>query len=180
MTSTADPAIVAPGFTVKDFIDAATLRKDMAFSPNDIDTAMMEQASLFVHYGVLHADAQRQVDTVKLLLENTEAAVYKMIRDKAAAGGDKVTEPMLEKSVARHPRVVAMKKALNAAKRVESIGKIAVEGFRHRRDMLVQQGVKLREEMKGELRIAERNASADALEAQKQAALERLANRTIS
>jgi hypothetical protein len=149
MTTTADPAVEAPGFNVKNFVNAAQLKRDMAFSPNDIDTAMMEQASMFAHYGILHADALRQVDTVKLLLENTEAAVYKLMRDKAASDGEKVTETMLEKSIARHPRVISMKKALNQAKRVESIGKIAVEGFRHRRDMLVQQGVKLREEMKG-------------------------------
>ncbi len=175
--TTADPAVETPGFTVKDFVDAAQLKKDLAFSPNDLSTPMMQQSSLFAHYGVLHADAQRQVDTVKLLLENTEATVYKIIRDKFVTDGDKFTETLLEKSVARHARVIQMKKALNQAKRVESITKIAVEGFRHRRDMLIQQGLISREEMKGDLRIAERNAHADAQDAQKNAALDRLAKR---
>jgi hypothetical protein len=40
--------------------------------------------------------------------------------------------------------------------------------------MLVQQGLISREEMKGEVRIAERNAAQDALEAQKQGALDRI------
>lgn len=176
--TTADPAVEAPGFNVKDFIDAFQLKKDMSFSPNDIDTAMMEQASMFTHYGVLHADAMRQVDTVKLLLENTEAAVYKVIRDKFVTDGDKFTETLLEKMVSRHSRVIQMKKALNQAKRVESVGKIAVEGFRHRRDMLIQQGVKMREEMKGELRVAERSARDDAMAAQKEAVLNRVAARS--
>ncbi|MDE4297050.1 hypothetical protein PXK56_17835 [Phaeobacter gallaeciensis] len=180
MTTTADPAVESPGYSVKDFIDAAQLKKDMSFSPNDIDTAMMEQASMFTHYGMLHADAMRQVDTIKLLLENTEAAVYKLIRDKMVEDGDKFTEALLEKSVARHTRVIQMKKALNQAKRIESIGKIAVEGFRHRRDMLIQQGVKMREEMKGELRVAERNAHADAMDAQKQSVLDRVATRNAA
>lgn len=174
MSSTGDAGTIPMGFEVKNFIDADEMRKDMAFSPNDIDTAMMQQASLFAHYGVLHADALRQVDTIKLLLENTEAAVYKLLRDKMASKGEKFTETLLEKLVSRHDRVVAMKKALNQAKRVEAIGKTAVEGFRHRRDMLIQQGVKMREELKGELRIAERTARDDAVEAQKAAVLERL------
>jgi hypothetical protein len=174
MTTTADPAVETPGFHVKNFIDAATLKSDLAFSPNDLTTPMIEQASMFAHYGVLHADAQKQVDTVKLLLENTEAAVYKIIRDKMATDGEKFTEALLEKSVARHARVISMKKALNQAKRVETTCKMAVEAFRHRRDMLVQQGLISREEMKGEVRIAERNAAQDALEAQKQGALDRI------
>lgn len=178
--NTADPAVETPGYSVKDFVDAAQLKRDMSFSPNDIDTAMMEQASMFTHYGILHADALRQVDTVKLLLENTEAAVYKVIRDKMVSEGEKFTETLLEKMVARHPRVISMKKALNQAKRVESIGKIAVEGFRHRRDMLIQQGVKMREEMKGELRIAERTAHNDAMEAQKNSVLDRVQKRNAA
>lgn len=177
MTTTADPAVEAPGYNIKNFVDADTLKQDMAFSPNNIDNAMMEQASMFTHYGVLHANALRQVDTVKLLLENTESTVYKFIRDKMINDGEKFTETLLEKLVSRHQRVVSMKRALNEAKRVEAIGKIAVEGFRHRRDMLVQQGVKLREEMKGELRIAERNAHSDAMESQKDEVLRRMQNR---
>lgn len=173
MSTISEQAVETPGFTVKDFVDAAQLRKDMSFSPNDIDTAMMEQASLFTHYGILHADALRQVDTVKLLLENTEAAVYKMIRDKMADEGEKFTESLLEKTVSRHQRVIKMKRALNQAKRVEAIGKTAVEGFRHRRDMLIQQGVKMREEMKGELRVVARSAQQDAMDAQKASVLER-------
>lgn len=174
MTTTADAATKTPGYTVQDFIDANHLKRDMAFSPNDLTTAMMEQSSLFAHYGVLAARASSQVDTVKLLLENTEAAIYKMTRDDMVSKGEKFTETLLEKLISRHSRVISMKKALNQAKRVESIGKTAVEGFRHRRDMLVQQGLISREEMKGDLRIAERNARQDAIDAQKESALSRI------
>jgi len=175
--STADPAKEITNYPVKDFIDAEQLKRDLAYSDNDLDSAMMQQASLFSHYGILAADAARQVDVIKMLLESTEAAVYKLERDKAAADGEKVTEALLDKRIARHSRVISMKKALNEAKRIEAVGKIAVESFRHRRDMLVQKGLISREEMKGELRIAERNARTDALDAQKDRALASLARR---
>lgn len=157
--TTADAAPRSQGYTIKDFVDPAQLKKDLTFSNNDLTSAMMQQASLFSHYGVLAAQAARQVDVVKLLLENTEAAVYKLLRDQAAAAGDKVTEVQLEKMIARHDRVIAMKKSLNEAKRVESITKTAVEAFRHRRDMLVQMGLISREEMKGELSIRAKSAA---------------------
>lgn len=172
--TTADPIREVTTYPVKDFIDAAQLKRDLAFSNNDLSTAMMEQSSLFSHYGVLAADASRQVDVVEMLLENTEAAVYKVERDKAITDGEKVTEAMLEKRIARHSRVISMKKALNEAKRIAATGKIAVESFRHRRDMLVQMGLISREEMKGDMRIAEKNVRESVLESQKNAALERL------
>lgn len=162
--TTADTASRSQGYTVKDFVDAKQLKQDLAFSNNDLTTAMMQQASLFSHYGVLAAQASRQVDVVKLLLENTEAAVYKVLRDKAASDGEKVTEVQLEKMVSRHDRVIAMKKSLNEAKRVEGITKTAVEAFRHRRDMLVQMGLISREEMKGELSIRAKSVAEQARE----------------
>jgi hypothetical protein len=162
--TTADPATQSQGYSVQDYIDAAQLKRDLAFSNNDLSSAMMQQSSLFSHYGVLGAQASRQVDTVKLLLENTEAAVYRLLRNEAATNGEKVTETQLEKMVLRHSRVIAMKKSLNEAKRIEAIGKIAIESFRHRRDMLVQMGLISREEMKGDISIRAKSAAEAARE----------------
>lgn len=162
MTTTGDTGVAVQSYNVVEYIDAAELKRDLTFSNNDLTSAMMQQASMFSHYGVLASKASRQVDVVKLVLENTEAAVYKMLRDKAAADGEKVTESLLEKTIARHPRVIAMKKSLNEAKRIESTAKIAVEAFRHRRDMLVQLGLISREEMKGELSIRAKDVAEEA------------------
>lgn len=141
-------------FKVDQFIDPRQMKSDLSYSTADLSSAMMQQASLFAHYGVLASQAARQVDVIKMLLETTEAAVYRVIRDKAIADGEKVTEALLEKRVARHEKVLSLKKALVEAKQIEANGKIAVESFRHRRDMLVQHGLISREEMKGELAIA--------------------------
>ncbi|QNH71680.1 hypothetical protein V1VFAS_113 [Rhizobium phage V1VFA-S] len=178
--TTADAATVSTTYQVRDFVDAAQLKRDLAYSPNNLTDAMMQQASMFSHYGILAADAARQVDVVKMLLENTEAAVQQIIRDELAGAGEKVTESMVAAKVARHTRTISMKKALNEAKRVESICKTAVEAFRHRRDMLVQQGLISREEMKGELTIRERNAREDALESTRALALDRAARRNAA
>jgi hypothetical protein len=178
--TTADAAKEQTTYQVRDFIDAKQLRLDLAYSPNDLTSAMINQASMFSYYGVLAADASRQVDVVKMLLENTEAAVQQIIRDEFAATGEKTTEGLIAAKVARHPRVIGMKKALNEAKRVEAIGKTAVESFRHRRDMLVQLGLIQREELKGELTIQAKSAREEAAEASKATALDRLARRNAA
>ena len=171
--TTADPVMKPAGYSIRDFIDPSQLKRDLAFSTNDLSSAMMQQASMFSHYGILGSQASRQVDVVKLLLENTEAVVYKLIRDQAVSAGEKVTEAQLEKLVARHDRVIAMKKSLNEAKRVEAIAKTAIEAFRHRRDMLVQMGLISREEMKGQISIQAKSAAEEARESSVQSVLAR-------
>jgi hypothetical protein len=158
---------------VRNYIDSAQLKEDLSYSLTDLSGAQSRQAQLFVHYGTLAAKAARQVDNIKLLLENTEAAVYRVLRDRMVQAGEKVTEALLDKNVSRHERVIGVKKALNEAKQIEAIAKIAVEGFRHRKDMLVQHGATEREEMKGELVTKLRSSRDEDLENLKKGYLER-------
>jgi len=144
-------------YAIRQFVDPLEMKADLAISTANLSDAMIQQASLFSKYGVLASEASHQVDVVKMLLESTEATVYKLLRDEAVKAGDKVTEAQLEKMVARHSSVTAMKRSLNAAKRIEAQAKTALEAFRHKKDMLVQLGAISREELKGELTIAARN-----------------------
>lgn len=153
--------------TVQRFIEEDQLRKDLAFSDVDLDNAMMQHASLFAHYGTLAAKALKQLDDLKLVLEVTQSRVDRSLRDKAAEAGEKTTEAGLEKMVAVHPRVIAIRKAVNSAKFVEGQARAAAEAFRQRRDMLVGTGATRREEMKGEVSISRRAAIEETLEAQK-------------
>lgn len=155
------------------FIDPPRLATDMSYSLTDLSQAMMEQASLLVHYGVKAAKAARQVDSTKMKLEIAEARVYRRLRDEAAKTGTKPTEMQLEKAVAIHPTVINIKRGLAEAKMIESMAKAAVEGFRHRRDMLVQAGATEREERKGELSMSARNEAQSAVEDLKERVLKR-------
>lgn len=175
------PARAAPTrFTVRNFVEPDQLKKDMGYSLADLSTAMMQQSALFVHYGVQAAKASKQVSDVKMLLEVTESKVYRALRDQFAREGQKITEGMLSNAVATHASVIGMRKALNEAMQIESVAKTAVEGFRHRRDMLVQHGLISREEMKGEVSIKRREAIADEAEAQKSRVLAMAARASVS
>lgn len=177
-TETEDPLATKPrkSFQVRSFIDADQMRRDISFSPHDLTGAMMEQSSMFAHYGVLLSKASRQVDDIKMILEVTEAKTYRQQRDAATSEGIKVSEAMLEKAVQISEAVITVKRALNEAKQVESQAKTAVEAFRHRRDMLVQQGFLHAQEMKGEVSIARRNNVENEVDSMKR----RLLNRVTS
>ena len=170
---TATAPRVARKVAVKQFFDEKQLRQDLSYTMSDISGAMMDQASMLAHYGILSAKASRQVDDMKMLLENAEAAVDRKIRDEKAKLGEKVTEPMMEKLVARHPQVINVKKALNEARQIEAIGKIAVEAFKNRKDMLVQHGARERAELEGEVRLGLRQTREQEVEDLKERVLSR-------
>lgn len=140
-------------YKVKQYINSAELKKDLTYSPNDLSDAMMQQAGLFAHYAEIHANAERQVDDLKLLLEAAESRVYRELRDIYTVTKEKVTEAFLEKEVAAHKNIRTIKLALNEAKQIAAIAKGGVEAFRHRKDMLVQNGATERQEREGEMRM---------------------------
>ncbi|AMB48370.1 hypothetical protein [Methylobacterium sp. AMS5] len=166
-----EPTVTVP--KVKMFVNAEELKRDIRFSPSDLTSGMVEQSSLFVHYGIQASLASKQVDDLKLLLENQEARAGREIRDRLTNLGEKFTEASIAGRVARERQVIVTKRALNEAKQVENVAKAALEAFRHRRDMLVQMGLISREEMKGEVSISRRQAA----EAEMQSAAERQRSR---
>lgn len=144
-------------YKVKNYVDTSQLKIDLAFSPNSLTDAMMTQSSLFAHYGVQYAYASKQTNDLELLLEASEATVYRRERDDAISKGEKPTDANLKQIVSRTPGINQLKKALNEARQVEAIAKVAMESFKQRRDMLVQQGLLSREEMKGDISIREKS-----------------------
>ena len=161
-------------YRVKDFIDAAVLKNDMSYSVSDLSSAMMQQGSLMVHYGVLLSKASRQVDDLKLLLETTEAVVYRNIRDAAIKAGNKLTEAQIEKEIVLSANVLSIKRALAEAKQIESLAKTSVEALRHKKDMLVSQGLIAREEIRGDVSINRRNAADEERQALEDRVLRRM------
>lgn len=158
-------------YSVINYVDAAQLKKDLSYSTNNLSDAMVGQASLFAHYGVQSAKASMQVDTIKMLLETAEAAVYRQLADRTATAGGKVVVASLDKDVAADERIINLKRSLNEAKQIEKASNTAVEAFRHRRDMLVQQGFLSREEMRGEVSVALKQAKDQEFENSKNNAL---------
>ncbi|OAB55681.1 hypothetical protein AY600_02055 [Phormidium willei BDU 130791] len=142
-------------YEVKKYVEAEKLQSDLAFSDTDLSGTMMTQASMYAHYASLSAKAQKQVDSLKLVLEARSAKLDQTIRDAAAENGEKITEKRIENEIAGNTTIIGLKKKLNEARAIADLAKNACEAFKQRRDMLVQIGVTMREEMKGQLRVSE-------------------------
>lgn len=153
---------------VKSYIDPDQLRADVAFSENNLDDAMIQQAGMSAHYGALAAKAQQQTSLLKVRLSTLEAKVYKELRDKFAAEGQKTTEAQLKMEVAADRRILQAEAALINSQYQADIGKSAFEAFKQRRDMLVQISKNRLEEFRGDLRMQ----TANDVESLKQKALE--------
>lgn len=151
-----------PPIKLHKYVDADQAKKDLAYTLSDLSGAMSDQASMLMHYGTLYAKSARQVDHMKLLLSATEGKIYRTLKTQARAAGEKPTDAGLQRDVSVHPAVLQVKQALSAAEEVELIAKIAVEAFKHRKDMLVQEGARDREELKGEVRIMARDVQEEA------------------
>jgi hypothetical protein len=165
--------------TVNKLIDLEQLKKDVRWNPADLTNAMVDQASLATHYGVITARASRQLDDLELMLEVYEAKVDRKVRDDHAGGASadkKLTEAQISKMVALDPKVVALKKAINEARQIEASAKTAMEAFKQRRDMLVQAGLLSREEMKGEVSINRRNEAEAARDEARKAQIRKIAD----
>ena len=138
---------------VRNIINPATLKSDVEINPVDLDNAMLRQAPLYVHYATLSAQAAKQVDDRKMVLEVTEARFDRDVRNRVAEEGGKITEKAITNEIRLSPAFIGATRDLNKAKEIASIAKEALEAMKQRRDMVIQFGVARREEMKGEARV---------------------------
>lgn len=161
-------------------VDPQALKQVLRYSTNDMTSAYMEQAGHLADYGVLLANATRQHNQVKLLLEVEEGKIDKIIREEAAGAGEKISEAQIEKRLNRHPNIIRIKRAMIEARHVEDLAKTALKALDQKRDMLIQQGATERKEMDGEVRISARNAREQLQEDQKARILAQMQPQPIS
>lgn len=146
-------------------IDPRTLIQDTQVNVETIDTGMMKQASLYAHYAVIAARTSEYADNVKTARDVLESKIDREVRDEAVSTGMKITEKMIENAIKLDSRWIRAAKATNKAKANAELAKSALEALKQKRDMLIQIGVSIREEMKGEMRLKEMTNSSSSVTA---------------
>lgn len=111
---------------------------DLQYSLANLADAMYRQDKFAAHYGVLAAKTQREVGIAKIRLQTTEAKVYKDIRERLAEEKMKATEAQVNAEVSVDKRIIDAKRQMNDANYYAELGRVCVEAFRQRRDMLTQ------------------------------------------
>ncbi|MGZ8172960.1 MAG: hypothetical protein ACXWT0_03855 [Methylobacter sp.] len=123
---------------------------DVAFSPEDLDSAFIEQASLFAYYAEQSRVASKKLDNLKLRIGVIEAQLDKGIRDEAALSGSKLTEKAIEHGITRDDKYLKAVMAYNDAKATAQMLRDILESFKQRKDMLIHIGLTRRDEVKAQ------------------------------
>ena len=160
------------GAKLQYFVDVNQFNRDTKLTEATLDGAMMEQSSLRAYYGTQAAYAEAQHARLKVRFDVLEAKLYDEIRKSLAAGGEKVTEKMVENGVKLDPRWLKAKNAVIEADTIASINKGLVASLADRRDMMIQMGADRREGYKGAMRVMEAKNEAENLGARAKAAFQ--------
>lgn len=164
-----------PKATLKDDpfpeLNPITIQRDLAFNTSNMDKAFTSQAGLYFRYGELSARVTRSYEDMKLKIGILESKIYTELRASMENEKKKPTEALLEKNIKLDPRYQKAMVKLNNLRHLASIAKETLEAFKQKRDMLIQKGADIREEMKGNLHLN----SSDKVEERKSAAISRMA-----
>jgi hypothetical protein len=124
------------------------MMKDVAFSPEDLDSAYINQASLYAYYAEQSRIATKKMDNFKLRIDAVEAELDKQIRNEAAESGTKITEKAIEQNILRDEKYVKAVMSYNDAKAVSQMLRDILDAFKQRKDMLIQVGLTRRDELR--------------------------------
>lgn len=137
------------------FFDPDQARKDLSFNPNDLDTAMMEHASLYSHYAIHAVNARRQFDRLKGAIEILEARLDGEIRIAALAEGKKITEAGIKSQMVADKRWSGAQSKVIEAGAIYRACEVMESAMCHRKDMILEVARNQRKERDGNLRVLE-------------------------
>lgn len=135
-----------------EILKPAQVKKDVSFSMADLNGAMMEQASLSVHYARIACESKFQMESLKRKIELLEAYLDKNYRQNWP-DNEKMTEKAVQSKIILNKNYQDLQEQYLEAKMNASFADSVQESFRQRRDMLIQIGKDAREELKGQVRV---------------------------
>jgi hypothetical protein len=137
------------------FVNMDKFKEDVTFNIQDMQSAFVDQAALYVHYAHAKAKAHMQAKRFKQRMELTEAKMDTAIRRLAAQDSEKITEGAITKRIQASIGFQEAKEQYLEADHIYELLSEIVESFRHRRDMLIQAGADVRAEKQTSLRMNE-------------------------
>lgn len=143
------------GARVQSFIDSDQLKRDVQINSVDLDNAMMQHASLFVHYATQAVAARKQYDRVKNSFEILEAKLDAEHREKFIGEGKKVTEAQIKAAMTADKRWSQGQALVIDAHSAWKLADIAQSAFDQRKDLLLEVARDRRKEKEGQLRVFE-------------------------
>lgn len=138
------------------FVDMDQLKKDVSINPNDLDSAMMEHASLYVHYASQTVSARRQYERLKNAFEILEARLDAEYRESLSSeGGKKPTEAAIRNALVADKRWSGAQAKVIEAQSIWKLCEVGENALIQRKDLILEVARDRRKEKEGELRVRE-------------------------
>lgn len=139
----------------------AQLKEDVRVDALNLDDALMNHASMFVHYATQTVSARRKYERTKVALEILEAQLDARKREEAASDGKKTTEALIRNLIVSDPQYAAMTSRLIEAQAQWRLCEVAESAFVQRKDLILEVARDRRKEKEGQLRVLEETQSRD-------------------
>lgn len=125
----------------------------------NIGQEFLKQASTYVWYATLYAQARVRRERAKYLLDVAEASLDGQLRKEAAVTNVKLTEGAIQKSIVTLGTYQTAMSAFLSARNDELILEAVVTALAQRKDMLMGYGSLIRQEMSSGLSILEKGVA---------------------
>lgn len=139
------------------------IKKDVSINIADLDNAMIEHPSLYVHYAFKTVEARRIYDRCKNTLEIIEATLSSIYRTELTKDGGKTTEAQIANAAKLDPRYKTANEGLIKAQAMWRFSEIAESAFVQRKDLILELARDRRKEREGQLRVLEQEAGRNAV-----------------
>lgn len=145
----------APARPLETFIDGDQLKKDVAINFADLDSAMSQHASLYLHYAGMTVQARRQYDRLKNAFEILEAKLDAHYRTEFGNEGKKITEGAIRQALVADARWSSAQARVIEAGSIWRMCEVAENSFNQRKDMILEIARDRRKEREGQMRVNE-------------------------
>jgi hypothetical protein len=126
------------------------LRDCVQIEPLALEEEFIRMPADLAYWTQRYAEAQRKCMLAKLDLDETDARLTLMHRERMLAVGDKATEKIVDSAVTSDPAMHAARAAFIEAEYEKNKLNGTVDAIRTKKDMLVSLGAHIRAELQGD------------------------------
>lgn len=139
------------------------IKKDVSINLADLDSAMIEHPSMFIHYAMKTVQARKDFDKLKNTAEIRTAQLFTKHRLALIDGGQKATEAMVDAAIKVDLVYVKAQNEVIEAQAKWRMCEVTESAFVQRKDLILELARDRRKEQEGKLRVLSERASRESL-----------------
>jgi len=135
---------------------AEDIKKKLKINDKNLNAELIEQPGLFARYAFEMSKKKQEFDELELELDILEAETDKRVRNKFLANDEKISEKKVEMEIMVDPKIKELKREVIKVNSQYYILKGITQAYSQRKDLLISLCANLREEMKSDINLREK------------------------